>query len=759
MRINRFLKWKWNSLFAKLLTSFLAMIVLFVSFHLLSLTFFKTNIRQEIIRYNTLGLDKTVDGYEKHFSLIQNDLLQMTFNEVLNAMAKPNAPYDYGAVASVLRQIQNMTNNSFLYLNNLIVYMPNQPYAIEKNGTSNVSDLFITNFASAAYSQSFWVKQAKEKYAFRVLPADSFHRVENTGLENDLGRMFPVVSKRVSDNNPFLLIALIDSAQLFERFHFSINDSFAIMDESGSQLFSQGDAFDVSAAMLPGGEGFTLKDGQYYFYKKGAYSGFTYVNRVPDAYIVSQASRLNAILLSIMAAAVLMGLIVSVILSYRFNNPIQRMIEGMKQSGRPPAIQSGIVEWNWIHETMANMAKSNREMSSDLTAKTSLLKQYGYLRGAKSLYPLNSIRDLSDTDKPFYLLVFQMAFTSQYREMTEETQEKASYFIQEFISLNIADQFADAVTVQAEKNQILTLVFGEEQPNKLFDVLAKLKLVFDRDKAYCQLTVAFHPKLLQASELAGGYEDCRRMLLQRKLTEDMEIVTEQTPYEEDPFLFLPSGPERELAAQLHAGEAEGASAVVRRLLGQMEQKGMNAHQFTLFSKEVASQLIKALLAHQLDVGELMESQSPYSHIQEAQTVADLERVLTSSIEETCRLIREKRDRHDPVKEFVLDYIEKHYNEDLSLETVAEQLQRSRSYLSTYLKEKTGMTFTDYVHDLRIRRAKEMLGGKDVRINEISERIGYQNVNSFIRMFKKICGVTPGEYRRVLIQEGDEPGRS
>ncbi|TMV45801.1 helix-turn-helix domain-containing protein [Paenibacillus mesophilus] len=755
MRINRFLKLKWNSLFVKLLISFIAMILFLLSFNFLSLTFFKTNIQQEIIRYNTLGLDKTVDGYEKHFSLIQNDLLLMSFNETLNAIAKSETAYDYGAVASVLKQIQTMTNNTFLYMNNLLIYMPNHSYAIEKNGTSSAADLFVRNFASPAYSKTFWTEQLKEKYAFRVFPADRFRKIDSIGPENDLGLLFPIASKRGTDNNPFLLIALIDGEKMFERFHFSINDSFLILDEAGTRLFSKGDAVQADGSMYPEREGHTIRDGQYYFYKKGPYTGFTYVNVIPHAYIASQVSRLNALLLSIMAAAVLTGIAISVILSYKFNNPIQQMIEGMKRSGNPPVIRSGIDEWNWINEKMADMAQTNREMSSDLTRKTSLLKQYGYLRGAKSLYPMNAIRELIETDKPYYLLVFQMAFTRNYRELTEETQEKASYFIQEFINLNIAEHFTDAVTLQTEKNQILTLVFGESHPDKLLDVLAKLKQVFDRDKAYCQLTVAVHPEPLQAPGLAAGYEKCRRMLLARSMTDDMQIVTEHTPYEEDPFLFLPSAQERELAAQLQAGEAERAAAIVGRLLRQMEHKEMNAHQFTLFGKEIASQLIKALLGHHLDVGALMESHSPYAQIQECRNVGELERVLTDCIEETCRLIREKKERYDPVKEFVLDYIEKHYNEDISLEMAAEQLQRSRSYLSTYLKEKTGMTFTDYLHDLRIRRAKEMLGEKDMRINEISEKIGYQNVNSFIRMFKKICGVTPGEYRRLLIQEGDD----
>jgi AraC-like DNA-binding protein/predicted membrane chloride channel (bestrophin family) len=756
---NRLLsRWKWNSLFTKLLVSFLAMILFLLSFNALSLTFFKTNIQQEIIRYNTLGLDKTVDGYEKHFSLIQNDLLQMSFNETLSAISKKGTPYDYGAVASVLRQIQAMTNNTFLYIQNLLVFMPNQKFTIDKNGTSDTADLFVNNFASPRYDKAFWENQLQIKYAFRVFPADRFQRIDSSGGVNELGDYFPVAAKNYSESNSFMLLALVDSDQMFERFHFSINDSFLILNESGTPLFSRSEGLNWTTPPFPDKEGHVLWDGQYFFYKKGMYTGFTYVNIIPLSDITSQVSRLNVILFSILAAAVLSGIAISIYLSYRFNNPIKQMIEGMKKSGRPPAIQSNIHEWNWIHERMADMAQTNREMSTDLTHKKSLLKQYGYLQGIKSLYPQDSIRDLIETDKPFYLLVFQLTFTGSYRNLTEETQEKASYYMLEFINLNITEHFSDALTVQAEKNQILTLVFGEESPARLLEVLAKLKLVFTRDKEYCQLTAAFNQRLLHVFELGAGYEECSRMLQQRRLTDEVEIVTELIPFEEDTFLFLPAAQERELAANLLAGEAQQAGAIVQRLLKQMEQKEMNATQFKLFGKEVAGQSIKALLAHHFDVSQFMEDSLPYRKIQQSCSFHELERVLMDCIDEACRLIRQKKDLVDPVKEFVLGYIEKHYNEDISLEMAAEQLQRSRSYLSTYLKEKTGMTFTDYLHDLRIRKAKEMLGQKDVRINEVSERIGYQNVNSFIRMFKKICGVTPGEYRRQIFQEGEEEQR-
>ncbi|WP_309121897.1 helix-turn-helix domain-containing protein [Paenibacillus sp.] len=86
--------------------------------------------------------------------------------------------------------------------------------------------------------------------------------------------------------------------------------------------------------------------------------------------------------------------------------------------------------------------------------------------------------------------------------------------------------------------------------------------------------------------------------------------------------------------------------------------------------------------------------------------------------------------------------------------IAEKLDITGGYLSTYFKEKTGMNFLDAVNDVRIRKARELLDrASGLKIQDVAARVGYQNLNSFNRMFKKFTGLTPSEYR----QEGGARG--
>jgi AraC-like DNA-binding protein len=80
--------------------------------------------------------------------------------------------------------------------------------------------------------------------------------------------------------------------------------------------------------------------------------------------------------------------------------------------------------------------------------------------------------------------------------------------------------------------------------------------------------------------------------------------------------------------------------------------------------------------------------------------------------------------------------------------MSDDLGISISYISRYFKEQTGQTVLDYVNYLRIDHAKQLLETTDEPIENVIKSIGYFDVSSFIRKFKKDMGITPGEYRKI-----------
>lgn len=96
---------------------------------------------------------------------------------------------------------------------------------------------------------------------------------------------------------------------------------------------------------------------------------------------------------------------------------------------------------------------------------------------------------------------------------------------------------------------------------------------------------------------------------------------------------------------------------------------------------------------------------------------------------------------------ILRYLEQHYQEDLSLTSVAERFCLSPGYFSTMFKKKAGSNFVHHLTKLRIRQAKQLLLETTMTISEIAAAIGYSSASFFIRSFKKTEGISPSEYRK------------
>jgi len=98
------------------------------------------------------------------------------------------------------------------------------------------------------------------------------------------------------------------------------------------------------------------------------------------------------------------------------------------------------------------------------------------------------------------------------------------------------------------------------------------------------------------------------------------------------------------------------------------------------------------------------------------------------------------------------YIRTHFNEFLTLEHVAEIVELSPPYFAKIFKEEVGKTFVDYVTELRLEKAKELLLQNQLSFKEISFAVGYRDPNYFSRVFKKFFHMSPREFRNTILKK-------
>lgn len=107
---------------------------------------------------------------------------------------------------------------------------------------------------------------------------------------------------------------------------------------------------------------------------------------------------------------------------------------------------------------------------------------------------------------------------------------------------------------------------------------------------------------------------------------------------------------------------------------------------------------------------------------------------------------------DDVIENVKTYMQRNYQKDLTQDYIASLFYMNRSYLSSQFRKKTGEKFVDYLNDVRLEHAEELLQNPGQKMYQIAKAVGYDNEKYFFRIFRKRTGMTPDQYRKQISGE-------
>lgn len=145
---------------------------------------------------------------------------------------------------------------------------------------------------------------------------------------------------------------------------------------------------------------------------------------------------------------------------------------------------------------------------------------------------------------------------------------------------------------------------------------------------------------------------------------------------------------------------------------------------------------------------LYELANSDEYVRDMQIYGGLVELLTLLMREswhpgTVRIASGKKQNLQEIK----DYLDTHYREKITLDDLAERFYINKFYLTRVFKEQFGLPVTSYLVQLRITRAKRLLRFTDRTIESIAQDCGLNDANYFSRLFKKIEGTSPGEYRR------------
>ena len=544
-------------------------------------------------------------------------------------------------------------------------------------------------------------------------------------------------------------ISLIDRDRLFDLFVKNLDEQvhFQLYDSAGTVLM-RSDGFPgtwrIPQSDQPGNWKEVSEGRRYHaFASRSGLSDLHYVFYMPEWLVLKRLTAFQRIWMGVTALCLVIGVFLARLIARRLHRPFQALLRQAFPEGLHTDTHSLQQEYTMVAARMRETQAINQQFQREISS------YYHSMRDTMLLRLLTQSRYLTDAE------------LSEAADLCGLPSERRAYQV-----LFVEDQSAPAQKAPLISPELLEA--GAAGPVLCYAVLAAGK---------CVIVVAMPPKqVLDADALVGALfpppsdlkiglsrvcSDIRQ--LQRGLTEASASCMRHEPqtgpyltYDElltdASALYYPVDKELQILAAARSGNYEET----RQLLGDL-------YDYNLRERRLVPEMLMSLYNNMITTAIKASEQLPegqaelYERSLRMLSTMNLQNASTDQIftdvlalyRNLCALAqRSIQSKNKHIMENVVDYMEQNYaNPNLCLDVIAENFRVSYYFLSRIFKEETRQSFSELLNDIRIRHAVELLAEPKHAVQTVAERVGYANMSTFLRAFKKRTGTTPLQYRK------------
>lgn len=501
------------------------------------------------------------------------------------------------------------------------------------------------------------------------------------------------------------------------------------------------------------------KSGSYTtFYLTSNYSGWKYISIVPDPEMNRPLEIVRNLLLVVTAGMFLLAiLIVFAVSNYTFR-PLElffRSVAGKK------SVRTG--DLTFMEQFFKQMVSDNESLQKQMNDSLPALKWrliMSLLMGDKTNYdrmkPYFHTLGLDLYHEQFIVLVIEL-------DLVQENHTPRDVYLFTYAISNVTDELVAGVckgtTVELTDGRV-TVIMSFEIEDSQGNQIQALQ-VADLVKNYVAsqfkqtVTIGVGSPYPHLDGIQSSYEEAQNALKYKLIMGENTVVSID-----------------DIAGSNYNEKFYRITTLIDsvvNLIRDTDKIKLRPHLDKIFGEVVASNVppdlikqmciqiimksIKVISDKGLEIKEFLDpKENIYNRIDSCVKVAELKSYMSDFLQQLIIRTEEKRlskGHHDTIQQ-VLDYVEQHYmDSELSLNLLGAQFELSVPYLSKLFKETTETNFMDCLIQIRMEKSKELLLNSKNKINTIAESVGYNNVQSFIRIFKKYTGQTPGEFRENL----------
>jgi two-component system response regulator YesN len=489
-----------------------------------------------------------------------------------------------------------------------------------------------------------------------------------------------------------------------------------------------------------------------------AYNGWSYVTAHPKKIVLHKIGYIKTVTLFIFIVTLLFGVIVAVFLASRNSKPLQAIIRTIRERfDKDP--HEGQDVYGFIQNTLTNLLNNNAELNNRLVDQLPHFRSMfmerilkGDFQSKEEALILSKHVGIPLTARTFSIIILQL---KGYDETISEDilRELAVKRILVHNLLQHEIKSEHYVHSVDEHKIVLLVMLNELSPNEckkaINHLVNKISLEL-QDQLNFKASFAAGSLYESPLDLSRSYGEARLALQHnsQSIQSDLVWYDELSSYVNT--YYFPPELEQRLINYTHAGNR----VEVLNLLDELHYKNFTERHLALqiqhmLQNEIRGSLLKIIEQINLKdkaLHDKLVEKALYPDFRENANVFFME--AKQLFFELCNYqTNHKKSHNDKLKDEIIHIIHESYkNSNFSLNYISQQTDMSEVYLSQFFREQTGINFSDYLLDIRMKTAGQLLSATSISIQEIADQCGYNSMNTFGRAFKRMYGISPTIYR-------------
>jgi AraC-like DNA-binding protein len=489
---------------------------------------------------------------------------------------------------------------------------------------------------------------------------------------------------------------------------------------------------------------------------------WTYISASPMSSITEPIVFISRLIMIISASALILAIILSWFTSQKIYAPIRKLMRNLVGDETDSWKKSGKDAFSIIEQQWKELSQKSNLLQHRLSEQITELKSsfiYQLVQGYLQHYSDEDLRQRMETygwnleNQNFIALDLQLTGFSESKETFSPNDDG----LVTYMAANIMEDLAPKIFKQysvikfSDLSAGMLVIFPEEYSieEDLHRFSAEVTEAVNTI-LHMHVTITISEKTDSVKKIPYIFEDVKTGKRFRIYENSNQIIELQKyKHQGNSDFHYPFVIEKEIIQAIRMGQVEESGALIHKFTQEFISKGMSE----IYLQQAVIQLYSSIQHEILHSGiHPLELFNGKNMLDELAQIRDPERIVNWFTAEVIGPYIEKLEGRMNMElkcivEKVVITIQERYMEDISLESCADDVGTNPYTLSKAFKQIIGINFIDYLTELRIEKAKDLLIHSDIKINDIAESVGYRH-SYFNRIFKKQIGIPPSQYRKL-----------